>query len=52
MVISNMCVFLQHFYLVQDGGSELLCSDGGGGGGDPLNALVDVALGQQVGCPR
>ena len=44
MVISNMCFFAA-FYLLQDGGSELLCSDGGG---DPLHALLEGALGQQV----
>jgi hypothetical protein len=44
MVISNMCVF---FYLVQEGGSELLCSNEGG---DPLHALLKGALGQQVAC--
>jgi hypothetical protein len=47
MVISNMCVFLQHSICLQDGGSDLLCSDGGG---DPLHALLEGALGYQVAC--
>ncbi len=39
--------FFAAFYLLQESGSELLCSDGGG---DPLHALLEGALGQQVAC--
>jgi hypothetical protein len=28
--LSAICVFFAAFYLLQEGGSELLCSDGGG----------------------
>jgi hypothetical protein len=45
MVISNVCFFAV-FYLLQ-AGSEFLCTDGGG---DPLHALLEGALGQQVAC--
>ena len=34
-------MFFAVFYLLQDGGSELLFSDGGG---DPLHALLEDAL--------
>jgi hypothetical protein len=40
-------IFFAAFYLLQDSGSELLCSDSGG---DPLHALLEGALGQQVAC--
>jgi hypothetical protein len=39
--LSAICVFFAVFYLLQDGGSELLFSDGGG---DPLHALLEDAL--------
>ncbi len=45
--LSAICVFFAVFYLLQDSRSELLCSDGGG---DPLHALLEGALGQQVAC--
>ncbi len=45
--LSAICVFFAVFYLLQDGGSKLLCSDGAG---DPLHALFEGALGQQVAC--
>jgi hypothetical protein len=41
-----VCVcFFAALYLPQVGGGELLCSDGGG---DPLQALLEGALGQQA----
>jgi hypothetical protein len=40
---SAICVFLAALYLPQDSGGELSCSDSGG---DPLNALLEGALGQ------
>jgi hypothetical protein len=46
MVQQYVCYFAA-FCLLQDGGSELLYSDGGG---DPLHALLEGALGQQVAC--
>jgi hypothetical protein len=42
---SAICVFFAALYLPQDGGGELFCSDGGG---DPLQALLEGALGQQA----
>jgi hypothetical protein len=44
--LSAICVFFAALYLLQDGGSELFCSDGS----DPLHALLEGALGQQVAC--
>jgi hypothetical protein len=40
---SAIFVFFAALYLPQDGGSKLSCSDSGG---DPLNALLEGALGQ------
>jgi hypothetical protein len=40
---SAICVFFAALYLLQDGGGELSCSDSGS---DPLNALLEGALGQ------
>jgi hypothetical protein len=40
---SAICIFFAALYLPQDGGGELSCSDSGG---DPLNALLEGALGQ------
>jgi hypothetical protein len=37
--------FFAALYLLQDGGSKLFCSDGGG---DPLHALLEGAMGQQL----
>jgi hypothetical protein len=45
--LSAISVFFAAFYLLKDSSSELLCSDGGG---DPLHALLEGALGQQVAC--
>jgi hypothetical protein len=41
-----MCFFAA-LYLLQNGGSELFCSDGGG---DPLHLLLEGALSQQLAC--
>jgi hypothetical protein len=47
MVISNMCVFFAALYPPQDGSDKLLCNNGEG---DPLQALLEGALGQQAAC--
>ena len=39
--------FFAALYLPQDRGGELLCRNGGG---DPLQALLEGALGQQADC--
>jgi hypothetical protein len=39
--------FFAALYLPQDGSGKLLCNDGGG---DPLQALLEGALGQQAAC--
>jgi hypothetical protein len=39
--------FFAALYLPQDGGSKLLCNNGGG---DPLQALLEGALGHQAAC--
>jgi hypothetical protein len=39
--------FFAALYLLQNGGSELFCSDGLG---DPLHLLLEGALGQQAAC--
>jgi hypothetical protein len=39
--------FFAALYLPQDGGDERFCSDGVG---DPLQALLEGALGQQAAC--
>jgi hypothetical protein len=45
---SAVCVFFfAALYPPYDGCSELLCNDGGG---DPLQALLEGALGQQAAC--
>jgi hypothetical protein len=44
---SAICVFFASLYLLQDGGSELFCSDDGG---NHLDALLKGALGQQAAC--
>ena len=49
MVISNMCIFFQRsiYPRTAAAGGKLLCNDGGG---DPLQALLEGALGQQAAC--
>jgi hypothetical protein len=47
MVISNMRVFLQHSINPMTAGSKLLYNDGEG---DPLQALLEGALGHQAAC--
>jgi hypothetical protein len=44
---SAICVFFAALYLTQDVGGEVFCNDGGG---DPLQALLEGALGQQATC--
>jgi hypothetical protein len=44
---SAIRVFFAALYLLQDGGGELFCNNGGG---DPLQALLEGALGQQAAC--
>jgi hypothetical protein len=47
MVVSNTCIFFQRSRTPWDDGGKLLCNDGGG---DPLQALLEGALGQQAAC--
>jgi hypothetical protein len=44
---SAILVFFSALYLLQEGSGELFCNDGGG---DPLQALLEGALGQQAAC--
>ncbi len=44
---STISVFFAAFYLTQDGGGQALCNNGRG---DPLQALLEGALGKQAAC--
>jgi hypothetical protein len=45
--LSSICVFFSALYLLQEGGGELICSDGGG---DLLQPLLEGALGLHGAC--